>query len=582
MSFNSSQIANAKQIFKYFHNKGWSTQAICGMLGNFSIEDPPLRADEWEIGMPPWGPETGYGIAQWTPATHLTDWCNIEKIPYNKLSSQCACIQYELTHGVQFFPSDSYSMTASEYMVSTDSPYTLGLVWLANYERPANPYQPERGNLAEEWYSILSNLSEGEINSIPTPSQSNNSIPVTGGGEKIVVTVEAGDTLSVIAEQYGVTIRDILNWNPNITNPNDIYVGEQIIIYTNSNEAPSAGNNTPSQPSINTGIDYNSNGGINIGSQPTYNWNAKVTTSQINILNFDGSSSGDYYTSAGDHITILDIAGDQQMALIQYPDQSAGIYQQGWIPSSYISQDYMNQTFYSLWTNNVSNQEIIFHNGVIAATTLTEGTEVTFLYTVEYNNTIYACIAYIDNNGNPESGYVPWSSGTLNMIGPDIPYYAKYGTEAVELTYSSNAVTQATSINIVDINGISIPNSYTTNGDNILILNVYMEEELVFIEYPDQALGVYYTGFISAENLINGNISINDNSVSWNDSSGTYEMYGISTSDILYSLQASQNIQYLYETSGGYACILFNNNDTTDLLLETGYTSISNGTFNRN
>ncbi len=582
MSFNSSQIANAKQIFKYFHNKGWSTQAICGMLGNFSIEDPPLRADEWEIGMPPWGPETGYGIAQWTPATHLTDWCNIEKIPYNKLSSQCACIQYELTHGVQFFPSDSYSMTASEYMVSTDSPYTLGLVWLANYERPANPYQPERGNLAEEWYSILSNLSEGEINSIPTPSQSNNSIPVTGGGEKIVVTVEVGDTLSVIAEQYGVTIRDILNWNPNITNPNDIYVGEQIIIYTNSNEAPSAGNNTPSQPSINTGIDYNSNGGINIGSQPTYNWNAKVTTSQINILNFDGSSSGDYYTSAGDHITILDIAGDQQMALIQYPDQSAGIYQQGWIPSSYISQDYMNQTFYSLWTNNVSNQEIIFHNGVIAATTLTEGTEVTFLYTVEYNNTIYACIAYIDNNGNPESGYVPWSSGTLNMIGPDIPYYAKYGTEAVELTYSSNAVTQATSINIVDINGISIPNSYTTNGDNILILNVYMEEELVFIEYPDQALGVYYTGFISAENLINGNISINDNSVSWNDSSGTYEMYGISTSDILYSLQASQNIQYLYETSGGYACILFNNNDTTGLLLETGYTSISNGTFNRN
>lgn len=576
MSFNSSQIANAKQIFKYFHKNGWSTQAICDRLGNFSIEDPPLKADEWEIGMPPWGPHTGYGIAQWTPATDLTEWCNIENIPYDELSSQCACIQYELTHGVQFFPSSSYSMTASEYMVSTDSPYTLGLVWLANYERPANSYQPERGNLAEEWYSILSNMSEEEINSIPTSPQSNN-IPIPANSEKIVITVESGDTLSVIAEQNGVTVQDILNWNPSITNPNDIYVGEQIIIYTNDNKTSSVGSTSPSKPSINTGIDYNSNGGINIGSQPTYNWNAKVTTSQISILNFDGSSSGDYYTSAGDHITILDIAGDQQMALIQYPDQSAGIYQQGWIPSSYISQDYMNQTFYSLRTNNVSNQEIIFHNGVIA-----EGTEVTFLYTVEYNNTIYACIAYIDDNGNPESGYVPWSSGTLNMIGPDIPYYAKYGTEAVELTYSSNAVTRATAIDIVDINGISIPNAYTANGDNILILNVYMEEELVFIEYPDQALGVYYTGFISTENLINGNISINDNSVSWNDPSGTYEMYGISTSDILYSLQASQNIQYLYETSGGYACILFNNNDTTDLLLETGYTSISNGTFNRN
>lgn len=519
MYFNPQQVSNAEYIFNFFYGtngRGWSYNAVCALLGNISQESS-LVLDKWETGMPEWGPQTGFGLVQWTPAQKLVNWCNKYGYNYTSIDGQCSCIEADMFNG-QYSTDyiNSYPMTASQFITSTDSIETLTKVFLGNFEDASPQYAEFENRLgyANYWASYFES-------------------------------------------------------------------------YSTNNQPASSGSGTPenspngSEPSINTGINYSFNGGINIGNQPTYNWNAKVTTSQINILNFDGSSPGDYYTSAGDHITILDIAGDQQMALIQYPDQSAGIYQQGWIPSSYISQDYMDQTFYALWTNNVSNQEIIFHNGVIAETTLTEGTEITFLYTVEYDNTIYACVAYIDNNGNPESGYVPWSSGTLNMIGPDIPYYAKYGTEAVELTYSSNAVTQATSIDIVDINGISIPNSYTSSGDNILILNVYMEEELVFIEYPDQALGVYYTGFISAENLINGNISINNNNVSWNNPSGTYEMYGISTNDILYNLEAGQNIQYLYETSGGYACILFNNNNTANSLLETGYTSTSNGTFNR-
>lgn len=47
------------------------------------------------------------------------------------------------------------------------------------------------------------------------------------------ITIQLGDTLSGIAEQYGVTVEDILNWNSSITNPNNISVGEQIVIYTN-------------------------------------------------------------------------------------------------------------------------------------------------------------------------------------------------------------------------------------------------------------------------------------------------------------------------------------------------------------
>lgn len=206
MLFTSEEITNAKKIRNYFINKGWTLQAICGMLGNFVIESY-LNPTQWEIGMPEWGLETGYGIAQWTPATKLTDWCKSENIPYYDLISQCAYIQYEMTHNKQFFPSYDYNLTATEYMTSTKSAYTLGLVWLSNYERPNNPYQPIRGELSQQWYKLLSNT----ISSI-------------------TYTVKLGNTLSEIAEKYNVTVDNLKQWN-NISNSNIIYPGQILKIY---------------------------------------------------------------------------------------------------------------------------------------------------------------------------------------------------------------------------------------------------------------------------------------------------------------------------------------------------------------
>jgi spore germination protein len=48
--------------------------------------------------------------------------------------------------------------------------------------------------------------------------------------EQVVHTVAAGDTLSKIAAQYGVTVDQILEANPSITNPNQIAIGDQIVI----------------------------------------------------------------------------------------------------------------------------------------------------------------------------------------------------------------------------------------------------------------------------------------------------------------------------------------------------------------
>jgi len=43
-------------------------------------------------------------------------------------------------------------------------------------------------------------------------------------------TVQAGDTLYGIARRYGVTVNEILQRNPDITDPNQIYPGQEIII----------------------------------------------------------------------------------------------------------------------------------------------------------------------------------------------------------------------------------------------------------------------------------------------------------------------------------------------------------------
>ena len=46
-----------------------------------------------------------------------------------------------------------------------------------------------------------------------------------------IYTVRSGDTLTKIAAKYGVTVDDLVAWN-NISNKNNIYVGQKIVIKT--------------------------------------------------------------------------------------------------------------------------------------------------------------------------------------------------------------------------------------------------------------------------------------------------------------------------------------------------------------
>ena len=77
----------------------------------------------------------------------------------------------------------------------------------------------------------------GQVILIPENSATPPVIPVTGSGT-ISYTVQAGDNLSILAQDYGTTVAAIVALNPQITNPRLIYSGEVILIPVNSVTTP--------------------------------------------------------------------------------------------------------------------------------------------------------------------------------------------------------------------------------------------------------------------------------------------------------------------------------------------------------
>jgi LysM repeat protein len=83
---------------------------------------------------------------------------------------------------------------------------------------------------------LLKGLGGGEQASA-TPSASGSALPTSEPSptpvptpEKVVYAVKANDTLSKIAVRYHVTVDQIMEANPKIKNPNQIAVGDKIVI----------------------------------------------------------------------------------------------------------------------------------------------------------------------------------------------------------------------------------------------------------------------------------------------------------------------------------------------------------------
>jgi hypothetical protein len=147
---------NAQYILDYLTAKGWSKNAVCGMLGNMQTEST-INPAIWE-GLNEGNTSGGFGLVQWTPATKYLDWCTANNLNYPEMDSNLLRIIYEVENGLQWgYDSEGnpppYSF--SDFTKSTEDPYTLGMNFLWYYERPLVKDQPARGEQAVYWYENL-------------------------------------------------------------------------------------------------------------------------------------------------------------------------------------------------------------------------------------------------------------------------------------------------------------------------------------------------------------------------------------------------------------------------------------------
>lgn len=160
----SQMQVNAQYIYNYLIVRGWTSNSICGMLGNMQSEST-INPDLWEsfdIG----NMELGYGLVQWTPAPKYLDWCSARGLNPALMESNLDRIQYEIDNGLQWIPTSQYNYSFQTFKESLDSPYDLGIAFLRNYERPKEINQTNRGTQAMYWYEYLT----GEIPQNPNPN----------------------------------------------------------------------------------------------------------------------------------------------------------------------------------------------------------------------------------------------------------------------------------------------------------------------------------------------------------------------------------------------------------------------------
>lgn len=96
--------------------------------------------------------DTAIGLVQWTPYTKYTEWVSGDP---STMDNNLSRIIYEIENNLQWIATSAYNFSFEEFSKSELSPYELGLAFLANYERPAEPNQPQRGTQAEFWFEFL-------------------------------------------------------------------------------------------------------------------------------------------------------------------------------------------------------------------------------------------------------------------------------------------------------------------------------------------------------------------------------------------------------------------------------------------
>lgn len=146
---------NAYIIYSYLTPKGWSLNAICGMLGNLQREST-INPAIWQ-GLSQ-SVNLGYGLAQWTPSTKYTNWANSKGYAIDDGYKQLEWLDEEMTPSGEWIPTTDYPISYEEYKHSNESLTYTTTAFLLNFERAGISALEERISNANYWYNYLRDL----------------------------------------------------------------------------------------------------------------------------------------------------------------------------------------------------------------------------------------------------------------------------------------------------------------------------------------------------------------------------------------------------------------------------------------
>lgn len=158
---------NAMEIYGILSARGWTVNAVCGVLGNMGAESGynPWRWQSDSIGASTGSPWTnkGYGLVQFTPAskyinnaTGLTGYGPNFSDKVGLVTDGQAQMIY-VDENADYYKTARYPLTYEQFKTSTLNSGYLAKAWLYNYERPADPSSTaeSRAENGEYWFEVL-------------------------------------------------------------------------------------------------------------------------------------------------------------------------------------------------------------------------------------------------------------------------------------------------------------------------------------------------------------------------------------------------------------------------------------------
>lgn len=155
-------LVEARYIYRYLSERGWSDNAIYATLGNLEKESYLNYMKIENRGGN--DEDKGRGLVQWTPQTKVDEWLSTLGISretfYNDIDLQLERIIYEVNTNVdddRQWNDKGYTpkMSFAQYICSMEDVGKLAQVFLLCYEQPTNKAQPDRSKLAEKWRDIF-------------------------------------------------------------------------------------------------------------------------------------------------------------------------------------------------------------------------------------------------------------------------------------------------------------------------------------------------------------------------------------------------------------------------------------------